>query len=288
MRIIQGYKGNYLKGNKEAQLQASAWQWKKFNPDDELVLYCPRHDTDVAFNFKEEKSRPWDKICIVPDETVKKLYDTVRYELMSVQDQDFGWLDPDTLTFEKIPNLIPGEIDFIGYGNEGGECHYPDIQERPIWDFLRQFKYIYKYEGKAYNMGFFKTTAELGVLIGEECQRGLDFFRKQNPTLWDPSDVRQHHFCSQAIPALVIDRFGKKYRCIDDLFPNLDHPAVWHLVQPFVEMPNGEKLWSSKRNKERAGFWNELFPYIVEKQGITWEEFCKFYYDHKDDSVKII
>ena len=289
MRIVQGYKGNYISNiDKRLQLLASAWQWRKFNPEDDLVLYCPREDSTVALNFREGGEKPWSDICVVPDEKVYKLYDTCRYEIMAIQDEDFGWLDPDTLTFEPVPDLIPGRIDFIGYGNEGDQNLYPKRQERWFRDFLAKFSYAYNYEEKAYNMGFFKTTAELGVLIGLECRRALDYFMNQGITYWEPSDVRLHHFCSQAVPALVIDRFHKKYREINSLYCDLDHPAVFHLAQLYIDMPNGDRLWSSRRSKERVGFWTKLFKYVVEKKGITWEEFCEFYYLHKNDEISFV
>lgn len=289
MKIIQGYKGSYLgSGDRQLMLEASAWQWKKFNPEDELVLYCPRKDSKIAFRYETGYRGPWDSICVLPDETVHKLYDTGRYEIMSVQDEDFGWLDPDTITFERVPDLVPGEVDFIGYGDEGKENIYPFRQERWFRDFLDKFPYCYNYEKKAYNMGFFKVTAELGVIIGLECRRALDFFMKQGVTYYEPSDVKLHHFCSQAVPALVIDRFHKNYKCIDDYFPDLDHPAVWHLVHPFIVMPNGDQLWSSKRQNERVGFWKKLYLHIIDERGISWNEFVEFYMNHKDDKVSIL
>lgn len=289
MRVVQGYKGSYIKDPiKKTQLLASAWQWKKFNPEDQLILYCPEVDTKVAFDFQGGNPGPWDDICVLPDEAVYKLYDTGRYEIMAVQDEDFGWLDPDTLTFEKIPDVDPGKVDFIGYGNEGNLNFYPKRQERWFRDFFSEFDYAYNYEEKAYNMGFFKTTAELGVLIGLECRKALDFFMRRGVKYWNPTDVRLHHFCSQAVPALVIDRFKKQYQELNSFFPSLDHPAVWHLVQPYVTMPDGDELWSAKRDRVRPVFWNKVFNYILEKKGITWDEFVDFYLEHKDDTFNVV
>lgn len=289
MKICQGYKGSYIKDPvRKLQLIASAFQWKKFNPEDRLVLYCPREDAEIAFDFKTGEPRPWDDICVIPDETVYKLYDTGRYEIMSIQDEDFGWLDPDTLTFEKVPNIVPGKIDFIGYGNEGNQGFYPKRQEKWLRDFMSKFSYNYNYEEKAYNMGFFKTTAELGVIMGIECRKALEFFIKQGVTYWEPSDVRLHHFCSQAVPALVIDRFHRNYKELNSFYPNLGHPVVWHLVQPFTVMSNGDKLWSSKRNREKVAFWRKVVNFIIDCKGITWEEFNSFYLEHKDDSLDLV
>ena len=87
MRIVQGYKGNYLgRTTKELQLRASAWQWKKFNPDDRLVLYCPREDMKIAVDYAVEKEGPWNEIIEIPDPIRYKLNETVRYEIMTIQD----------------------------------------------------------------------------------------------------------------------------------------------------------------------------------------------------------
>ena len=111
---------------------------------------------------------------------------------------------------------------------------------------------------------------------------------EQGVTYWEPSDVRLHHFCSQAVPALVIDRFHKNYRELQSFYPDLNHPAVWHLVQPFVIMSNGDQLWSAKRNKERVAFWRKVMKHIIVNRGITWEEFDDFYLKHKDDQLNVL
>lgn len=290
MRIIQAYKGDYLQDSfKRLQLEASAWQWKKHNPGDYLVLYCPESDLKTGFKFQNGylDTSPWDNIYIVPDNNSYILYDLVRYEVMSVQDEDFGWLDPDTLTFEKVPDLVSGEVDFIGYPNEGACVLYPNLQEEYFQKFFSQFDYKYTYRQVAVNMGFFKTTAELGVLIGKECKEALHSLIKRGVIFWDPLVLRLHHFCSQAVPVLVIDRFKKKYRDIGSFYPELDHPVVWHLVGG-VTMPDGCILENFVRDRTKTVFWSKVLKRIIENRGFTWEEFVDFYLMHKNDKGSLV
>lgn len=292
MRVIQGYFGNFIKGSQFNRdlLFASAWQYKKYNPEDEIILYAPEIDLQNLDLFKYDGvERPWSNLHVLPVDYHRPLYDMVRYELMSIQEEDFTWLDPDVLTFVKIPELKPGEVDFIGYGNEGKENLYPDPQEKDFQKFLSKSLYRYHYHNNAYNMGFCRTTAELGTIIGMECLFFLKELSKMM-TYWNPRDVRYHHFCSQSVPAMVLERFHKVHRDIAEFYPELEHP-VWHLVWGDAKMPDGTKLSTIKtgnrslEDKAKSEmFWHKLSNLIIKKRGISWEELCEFYLDFYTES----